>query len=66
MAVLDQGGCASWPVYRGARLMVQSHPNIIAGRTLAVVATLSWALNSIAPYVTAADRIFGSITAPKA
>jgi predicted ABC-type exoprotein transport system permease subunit len=46
--------------------MVQSHPNIIAGRTLAVVATLSWALNSIAPYVTAADRIFGSITAPKA
>ncbi|EJL04571.1 membrane protein, putative [Pseudomonas fluorescens Q2-87] len=39
--------------------MVQSHhSNIIAGLALAVVATLSWALNFIAPYVTGAYTIY--------
>jgi drug/metabolite transporter (DMT)-like permease len=38
--------------------MTTAHTNIIAGVTLAVVATLSWALNFIAPYVTGAYSIY--------
>ncbi|WP_367375056.1 DMT family transporter [Pseudomonas lini] len=38
--------------------MTIAHSNIIAGVTLAVVATLSWALNFIAPYVTGAYSIY--------
>lgn len=38
--------------------MTTAHSNIIAGVTLAVVATLSWALNFVAPYVTGAYSIY--------
>ncbi len=38
--------------------MTIAHSNIIAGVTLAVVATLSWALNFVAPYVTGAYSIY--------
>ena len=38
--------------------MTIAHSNIIAGVTLAVVATLSWALNFIAPYVTGAYSLY--------
>jgi drug/metabolite transporter (DMT)-like permease len=38
--------------------MTSAHSNIIAGVTLAVVATLSWALNFVAPYVTGAYSIY--------
>ena len=38
--------------------MTTAHSNIIAGVTLAVVATLSWALNFVAPYVTGAYNIY--------
>lgn len=38
--------------------MTTVHSNIIAGVTLAVVATLSWALNFVAPYVTGAYNIY--------
>ncbi|TPG84102.1 DMT family transporter [Pseudomonas mandelii] len=38
--------------------MTTAHSNIITGVTLAVVATLSWALNFVAPYVTGAYSIY--------
>ncbi|WP_213941362.1 DMT family transporter [Pseudomonas sp. dw_612] len=38
--------------------MTLAHSNILAGVALAVVATLSWALNFIAPYVTGAYSIY--------
>ncbi|MFO2464348.1 DMT family transporter [Pseudomonas sp. 15FMM2] len=38
--------------------MTSTHLNIFAGVTLAVVATLSWALNFVAPYVTGAYSIY--------
>lgn len=38
--------------------MTIAHSNIISGVTLAVVATLSWALNFIAPYVTGAYSLY--------
>lgn len=37
---------------------MKSHSNLITGLALAVVATLSWALNFIAPYVTGAYTIY--------
>ena len=52
------GDTLQWPMYRDARLMIQAHSNLIAGLSLAVVATLSWALNFIAPYVTGAYTIY--------
>lgn len=45
-------------MYRGTCLTVKTHSNLIAGLALAVVATLSWALNFIAPYVTGAYTIY--------
>lgn len=38
--------------------MVSARANIVTGVTLAVVATLSWALNFIAPYVTGAYTLY--------
>lgn len=38
--------------------MIQAHSNLFTGLALAVVATLSWALNFIAPYVTGAYTIY--------
>lgn len=38
--------------------MTAAHSNIITGVTLAMVATLSWALNFVAPYVTGAYSIY--------
>jgi drug/metabolite transporter (DMT)-like permease len=38
--------------------MMRVHSNLIVGLALAVVATLSWALNFIAPYVTGAYTIY--------
>lgn len=38
--------------------MTSAHANIFIGVTLAVVATLSWALNFIAPNITGAYSIF--------
>lgn len=42
----------------GFQLMVTARSNIIAGVILAVFATLAWALNFIAPYVTGAYSIY--------
>ncbi len=39
-------------------MIVKPHSNLITGLALAVVATLSWALNFIAPYVTGAYTIY--------
>ncbi|WP_434607056.1 DMT family transporter [Pseudomonas sp. D2-30] len=38
--------------------MIQAQSNLIAGLALAIIATLSWALNFIAPYVTGAYTIY--------
>lgn len=43
--------------YRRTCLTLKTHSNLIAGVALAIVATLSWALNFIAPYVTGAYTI---------
>ena len=39
-------------------LMPTAHSNILIGVALAVVATLSWALNFVAPYVTGAYSLY--------
>src|SRR5450830_80759 len=54
---MHHAGTVSW-----ITLMTASHPSIFAGVVLAVIATLGWALNFIAPYVTSNYSLYDLMT----
>jgi len=46
------------PITSWTRLMRTSHTSVVAGVIFAIIATLGWALNFIAPYVTGAYSVY--------